>query len=221
MQILETLQLLKSTFALEHVLGHKDDATNEPLPWKASLNVRCDAIVTNKLDSIQTVKKEVPYLPACQVALSIAGTTITHYLPTQIRQHYGEHLQMAYLCTRHHWETDQFETVDWELFRSSILDFSLPKHFFLVKWVNHLLPFQSQQFRFLQSTSLACPSSCGDGNKNEDHFLRCTHSPRLQFFLALHTSLVATFDRHHVDPYLRRTLTSLLGPYTNTTTDTS
>jgi hypothetical protein len=221
MQIMDSLRLLKSTFALEHVLGHQDDGTDEPLPWKASLNVRCDAIATATLDNIQTVEPDVPFLPACKVALTIAGTTITHHLPTQIRQHYGKRLQTAYLCARHHWEIDQFDTVDWELFRSSILDFSLPKRFFLVKWVNHLLPFQSQQFRYLQSTSPACPSSCGDGHEDEDHFLRCTHSARLQSLLALHESLVNTFDRHHVDPYLRRALTSLLAPYTNIPTDTS
>jgi hypothetical protein len=35
------------------------------------------------------------------------------------------------------------------------------------------------------------------------------------------TSLKATFDRQNVDPYLRRSLTRLLDPYTHATTDTS
>jgi hypothetical protein len=153
--------------------------------------------------------------------LSLDGTTITHHLPTQIRQHYGKRLQVAYLCKRHEWEAPQFDTVDWDLFRLAILQFSLPKRFFLIKWTNHLLPFQSQQFRFHQSTSSSCPSSCGTGHEDEIHFLRCPHAARQQSFLALLTTLTATFDRQNVDPYLRRALTRLFDPYTQRTTDTS
>jgi hypothetical protein len=221
MQILDTLQLLQSTFGLEHILGHQDQDPDEPLTWKATLNVHCDAIATAQLAQLDTVETTVPFLPASKVALSIDGTTITHHIPTQIRQYYGHRLQQVYLSKHHHWEPSQFASVDWELFRLVILQFSLPKRFFLTKWVNLLLPFQSQQFRFNQSVSAACPSLCGCSPEDAHHFLRCNHATRVASFHALAALLATTFDRLHIDPYLRRCVISLLEPYTEAHTDTS
>jgi hypothetical protein len=101
-QWVDTLQLLQSSFKLEHILGHQDNLNAEPLPWKAPLKAHCNAIATTQLESIQNIEKEVLYLLACKVVLSIAGSTVTHHIPNHVWQHYGKHIQTAYLCQHHH-----------------------------------------------------------------------------------------------------------------------
>jgi hypothetical protein len=48
------------------------------------------------------------------------------------------------------WDDPVFNLVNWPTFHAAMLHQSFLKCFFMVKWVNHLLPFEAQQFKFKQ-----------------------------------------------------------------------
>jgi hypothetical protein len=54
---------------------------------------------------------------------------------------------------RYEWTTQQFDQVNWQLFRSTIYKYSLPKRLFMIKWLNGLLPFQAWMNKFGQSSA--------------------------------------------------------------------
>jgi hypothetical protein len=214
MQIIDTLSLLATTVTLEHVKGHQDDSIpREELPWVAQLNIRCDDLATAELLSISQPTPIVPFLPASLVALTVQGITLTHHIPSQLRQLHSKLTQQPYLEKHHRWTAGAFDTVHWDLLRSCLSDFSIVIRFFFVKWINLLLPLQAQQHKFKQSPSPACPSRCGASVEDETHFLRCPHDDRLAIFTALQTRLASLFIERHFDPYLRRMVWLFLDQY--------
>jgi hypothetical protein len=85
MQILSAIQAFADGVRLEHVGGHQDTKYPEqPLPWEAQLNQRCDEIVTAHLEVALEPLPTVPFLPARQVSISVGQHTITHHIPTQL-----------------------------------------------------------------------------------------------------------------------------------------
>jgi hypothetical protein len=90
MQILASIQSLASFVELEHVEGHQDTKyPGRPLPWEAQLNQHCDEIATAHLEAGNAPLPTVPFLPASQVSISVGAPTITHHIPTQLRNFAG------------------------------------------------------------------------------------------------------------------------------------
>jgi hypothetical protein len=214
MQIVDTLSLLATTAHLQHVKGHQDDSLPPgDLPWPAQLNVRCDELATDELERVEHPTPLVPFFPASLVSLTVQGRTLTHHIPSQLRQLHSALAQRPYLTKHHHWATGIFDTVDWDLLWSCLTASSTTLRFFFVKWINHLLPLQAKQHKFKQSPSPACPSRCGASVENESHFLRCSHLDRLAIFTTLQTQLAELFTKRHFDPYLRRIVWLFMDQY--------
>ena len=125
MQIVDTLHLLDTDVSFSHVKGHQDDSIDPTeLPWHAQLNIRCDAIATATLTTVEH-DPTVPFLPASEVSLSIADTTLTHHVPSQIRRLHASQQQRIYLCKHHSWVLPSlFDTVHWDVVRPALLAFS-------------------------------------------------------------------------------------------------
>jgi hypothetical protein len=207
MQIRETLTQLNIRTSDEHILSHQaDDPTSlrgDPVPWKTQLNSRCDALATHHLQQQTQPTLLVPFLPASGVTLTIQNRTITSKLPAQLRHIGGsslpytnKKLQVRHMCRIHNWTPAQFHSVDWTSFHAvTNIKSNFPNRLFLIRWVNHILPFHHRQFRFQLSPSPNCPS------ESESHLLRCPHPDRK----ALHkTSLnkIRAISRQHPDPFL-------------------
>jgi hypothetical protein len=139
---------------LEHVESHQDTKNpNRPPTWEAILNNRCDAIASNKLASAMDVLRQVPFLPAGKISLS---------LDVGLRQCSNLPALRDYLCQHHQWDGPEFDTVKWEALQSAALSQSFLNRLFLIKSTNDLLPFQVQQLKFGFRPVPSCPSHCGE-----------------------------------------------------------
>jgi hypothetical protein len=104
MQILSAIQAIAADIKLEHVEGHQDTKYPEqPLPWEAQLNKRCDEIATAHLEAALEPIPTVPFLPASQVSISIRRHTITHHIPTQLRTFAGLPGLRTHFVKHHEW----------------------------------------------------------------------------------------------------------------------
>jgi hypothetical protein len=211
MQILDALAAFYPMPILCHVEGHQDTKYPDlPLPWNAQLNKRCDEIATEYLDAATDILRTTSFFPASKVSLTVAHTTITHHIPSQLRYFSGLSEHRAYICRHHGLTLDEYETIDWERLHASTRRLSFLLRLFVIKWVNDLLPLQRQQHRYKQSPSASCPSSCGHHDEDWNHFLRCSHTHRRTSWSDYSKTLSSVFETHNIDPSLRRALLSLL-----------
>jgi hypothetical protein len=132
------------------------------------------------------------------VGLVVAGTSITHHYPSQLRTLASLPASKAYLCDHHGWAPAVFDLVDWPTFHSCTLTVSFLQHLFIIKWVNDLLPFQTQQHKFNQSPSPLCPSSCGE-YEDWRHFPRCPHQARALLWRSYSDIITKTFNTWEID----------------------
>jgi hypothetical protein len=191
--------------------GHQDTKyPDQPLPWDAQLNQRCDEIATDHLEAATEILRTTSYFPASKVSLTVQHTTITHHIPSQLRYISGLPAHRAYICRHHGLTLDEYDTIGWERLHASTRQLSFLLRLFVIKWLNDLLPFQCQQHRYNQSPSPSCPSSCGCRNEDWTHFLRCSHLYRRQSWADYRKALSPIFERHHINPSLCRVLLSLL-----------
>jgi hypothetical protein len=87
---------------------------------------------------------------------------------------------------------------------------SFPNRLFKIRWLNHLLPLHHRQHQMRMSPSSNCPSNCGCTSEDDAHLLRCPHPDRQLHISNLLRDLRTLFDRHHVDPWLRQILFSVI-----------
>jgi hypothetical protein len=122
MQIVDTLNLLDTEVSFSHFKGHQDDSTDPTkLLWQAQLNIRCDVIATETLATANHDPK-VPFVPASELSLTIASTTITHHVPSQIRRLYASIKQCAYITKHHAWISPTlFDHIHWDVVRPALL----------------------------------------------------------------------------------------------------
>ena len=230
MQILDTIKLLNRPTSFEHIHSHQDDGPrNAPLSWNVQLNSICDASATAQLHKLTdpttetplAAAKLVPFLPASQVSLEIQGQTINRKIPSTIRHICGATLpfndktnQIEYLCNRHGWTRTEFDSIDWNRFSSAIHSRGFYPEMFLFKWTNHIAPLLLRQKKFGLSPTAECPSPhCGCPEEDESHLLRCEHPARLAILKNLRDTLKDSFNRHHVDPWLRQILFAYLASF--------
>ena len=211
MEIMAALHSFPTIPVLHHVEGHQDSKyPMRPLSWEAQLNQRCDAIATDYLNQSSQVLYTTSFFPASKVSLQVSQTTLTHHIPSQLRMAMGYQAQRAYLCQHHDWEPEAFDLIDWHHWHTAVRHIPFLQRLFVVKWINDLLPFQKQQYKFRQSPSASCPSSCGCHSEDWAHFLRCTHPHRIDAWREFVQTLNQTLDQHNWDPTLRRILTKLI-----------
>jgi hypothetical protein len=107
----------------------------------------------------------------------------------------------------------QFSSIDWPHFRAVTYKFSLPQRFFLIKWLNDLLPFQARMHTYGQSSMAGCPHLCGCDSEDHHHLLHFPADACTTLFLQLPTGLDTLCISHKIDPLLRKVLLTLLSPY--------
>ena len=211
MEIVSSLRSFSPIPVLHHVEGHQDSKyPNRPLSWEARLNQRCDEIATDYLNQASHVLYTTSFFPSSKVSLKVSSKTITHHIPSQLRTEAGYQAQRVYLCKHHDWEPEAFDLVDWPQWHQAVRRIPFLQRLFVIKWINDLLPFQQQQYKFHQSPSASCPSSCGCHSEDWTHFLRCTHPHRRDSWREFVQTLNMSLDQHNWDPTLRRLLTKLI-----------
>jgi hypothetical protein len=151
--------------------------------WRTNLTF----CATAELECIEHPTPLVSFFPTSLVSLTVQDRTLTYHIPSQLRQLHPALAQCPYLMKHHHWATDVFNTVNWDLLWSCLPAYSTTLRFFFVKWINHLMPLQAQQHKFKQSPSLACPSRWGASVEDKSHFLCCSHLDHLAIFTKLQT----------------------------------
>ena len=183
MQIIDTMQQLQMEICeIIHVPGHQDEKeTFENLTWESKMNVYCDQLATKELIQIKQPSRHIPMLPASRITLKIHGYIITHHIPRQIQQLWGKQQQRIYLSKHHKWTLNQFEEIDWQLFRITFYKFSFKKKLFIIKWINKILPLNKRHYEFNMVHSAECPSRC-QCPETESHFLRCPHIARKELY---------------------------------------
>jgi hypothetical protein len=213
LQILDTLAAFPYMPTLCHVEGHQGTKyPDRPLQWDAQLNQRCDKIATDHLEAATDILSTTTFFPASKASLTVGVTTLTHHIPSQLRFFAGLSAHHVYLCRHHHWTTEEYETISWARYFATTRKLSFLLRLFVIKWINDLLPFQQQHHKYKQSPSASCPSTCGCQNEDWDHFLTCSHPHRRQSWREFGPVLSALFERHKLDPSLRRVLLFLFGP---------
>ena len=171
--ITDTLQLLQLNIRFQHVHSHPEKHhPNAPLSWDETLNTRCDELATHHLEAATTPKPLVPFIPASKAHLQVNGTTITHHIPTQLRYMCSVQATKQYLCHRYNWDTTIFDSVDWNLFRSSFLAADFNLRLFVIKWINHLHPLGYRQHRINQHHCPTC-HFCEHPHEDDHHLLHC------------------------------------------------
>ena len=213
MQIIDTIRLLNINLRYHHVKGHQDDdgPANEdsPLSRQAQLNVACDHLATAALQ-IALPSPLVTFLPASRVAVTIEGQSINRKIPRSVRTLIGRRRQLSSFTRRYGWTSVQFDQIDWPTYRSATSKLSLKKRFFVIKWLNDILPFQARMHKFGQSSLAGCPEVCGCDSEDHAHLLHCPVAHRRGLFLQLGPALEIIYDTHNIDPYLRRVLSMLV-----------
>jgi hypothetical protein len=118
------------------------------------------------------------------------------------------------MCRIHNWTPALFHSVDWTSFHAiTNIKSNFPNRLFLIRWVNHILPFHHRQFRFHLSPSPNCPSDCGCVEESESHLLRCPHLDRKALHQTSLTKIRAISRQHHADPWLLQILFSIMSNY--------
>jgi hypothetical protein len=173
--------------------------------------MRCDEIVIDHLEAASQPIPNVTFLPASQVSLSVGNYTITHHIPTQLRYFAGPAGLREHYCRHHKWKSPAiFDLIDWPLFHQATLATTFSHRLFIIKWINGLLPFQKQQFRYKQSPPASCPSACGCTEEDWRHFPRCPHEQRKSSWKTLPSTLASVMETWHLDPSLRRVVLHLV-----------
>ena len=152
-----------------------------------------------------TARPLVTFIPASKVHLQIHGISLTHHVPTQVRYLCNLQATKNYLQHRYSWTSQTFDSVDWELFRSSFLALSFNLRLFTIKWVNHLLPLGYRQHRINVHHSPNCPS-CDHSHEDDDHILHCPNLARQALLRDTLARLLLLFNKWHADPALRMML---------------
>jgi hypothetical protein len=163
-----------------------------------------------KLPRLTWSQQLLPF-PPCHSSLPA-----THHIPTQLRTFAGLPGLRAHFVRHYAWDFPTiFDLIDWPVFHAATLATTFLKRLFIITWINSLLSFQKQQFRYQQSPSSSCPSACGCTEEDWHHFPRCPHLQRKQSLASFIPTISATIERWKLDPGLRCILLHLLVPLTS------
>lgn len=144
-------------------------------------------------------------LPASIIQLKIKHRHITLHIPSQIRNLLRADAQKNYLIQQHKWNNEIYNDIDWELLSSTITTFSIKKRWFIIKWINHLPPFNERHYIFNMTSDPYCLSKC-NGKENEKHSLRCNNQDQTKILEKLEKDLIIILKKYKVNPDIRRVI---------------
>ena len=217
MLIDNSLKALGLASRYTHVKGHQDKGLSpeelRALPQPTQLNIRCDQLASDQLERTLPIPS-VPFAEETAVTLDVDGHSITHHVPSQIRNAYGRRLQRKYLTKRYHWQHNEFDWVHWHIVRRSLLKFGQSRRNFLIKRQNLITPLMHRRFRYTLETTDKCPS-CRHHSETDYHFLRCPHEHRRQLLEDIVPELLQLCKKHKIDPGIKTALRFLLASLRN------
>jgi hypothetical protein len=113
--IVDILNRLPIKLACLHVKGHQDEDTPaETLPWEAQMNCHADACATDYLDNWAVSSQVVPFIPASQASISIAGVSITRNVARRLRQAASSPALANHIMSTNGWNDWIFNSIDWD-----------------------------------------------------------------------------------------------------------
>ena len=198
MQIMDTIREMDIVIPTSHVKGHQD--SKKHLSYEARLNIQADLLATRAWQRHFTGHKHVHY-PASQCSFYINNQVITRAYRKTMRRAYASHHTSTYLHEKYKWDDAQCESVDWYSHGSSIG--CLPHNIlrFTQRFIINWLPRNKTLFDRNSSPTNLC-QTCKSEVETERHFLWCEKNS--QHGGKLHESLCKAFNKHKVDPNLRK-----------------
>jgi hypothetical protein len=182
--ILEILRRLPFKLSLNHVKGHQDEATAvEDLPWEAQMNCHADEYATDYLDNWSEPSKIVPFIPASNASISIAGATITRNVARRLRLAAGSPDIEKHLKHKHGWNDWILQSIDWDNQAKALGTLVYTQELFAIKWAHGLLPTRRHMERMGRAESDLCPS-CLETIETATHIFGCDKRQPVARFLS-------------------------------------
>ena len=203
MQIMQTIRELDTVMPTLHVKGHQDkDIPESELSYEARLNIQADILATRAWKHHKCGHKHVHY-PASECSLFINNKVITRAYRVQMRRAYSSHNTREYLMDKFHWSSDTITTIDWYSHGTSIAALPHNQLRFVQRFIIDWLPYNNRLHERGQSPSNLC-TTCNEEPETERHFLFCTSNQ--QDRTKLHDALRKVFNKHNVDPNIRKVI---------------
>jgi hypothetical protein len=174
--------------------------SNMPKSYKTTLNACCNEITTEHLQKSDTVWSRVPFIPdkavynsqskECQSLLTIPLCTSIGFPMSKLAMHTS--------VTTNQWNTNTCESINWELFSTTLVSLAF----------GHWLGQPSRSFGLLSESYHPhhTPDYCFCDEPIEDNYmLSCSHSERYSILKDQLVQLPKLYDQWHMDPCLSST----------------
>ena len=190
-----------------HVRGHQDRFhAYSTLPLTAQLNVDADRLA-NLYDYPPDISPlRVPLITGCCALLHTPQGTVNSNYRTTLRYLATWQPLRHYLCNKHDWDIDTFESVDWTS-HGRALRASFHRRQFHIKFLHDWLPLGYLRSRYAVYYSDSCPLCTPPVIETRTHFLRCPHRP---WKGPLFDDLEKFWRLQYLDPFLRLLLVEIL-----------
>jgi hypothetical protein len=139
--IVDILNRLPFKLACLHVKGHQDDdAPVAELPWEAQMNCHANAHATDYLNNWSAPSKVVPFIPASQASISLAGVTLTRNVVRWLRQAASSPALAQHIMTANGWNAWILNSIAWDSQSKALGTLEHTQEIFVTKWAHNLLP---------------------------------------------------------------------------------
>jgi len=182
-----------------HVKGHQDEKANRPLTIEEILNIECDRLAKQYVQTSVTKSTALdnPEIEEAQLHLRIAGKTICRRFIPALREAAATPAYKQYLRNKLDWSVSDAGNVNWKALKYAIQSFPPNDQRRLVLFINDKLPLRASKAH-PHPGSLLCPT-CKRDNEDAWHFLECRHADRRREFTSLkqHLTQFATTNSLH------------------------
>ena len=193
--------------AFLHVKGHQDNhADSSTLSLPAQLNIEADSLASSYIYPPTISSRIAPLIGGATALLHGPYGTINSNYRSILRTLASAPSLRDYLCNKHEWSPETFQSIDWESHGIVVRSHFLRRHF-VIKFLHQWLPLGHLRSRYASYYSATCPSCSEPTHEDQDHFLRC---PNRSWLGALLDALRDFWQDNHVDPSLRSLLTEYL-----------
>jgi hypothetical protein len=202
--VVDILNRLPIKLACLHVKGHQDEVTPaETLPWEAQMKCHADAYATDYLDNWAVSSQVVPFIPASQASLSIAGVSITRNVARRLRQAASSPALANHIMSTNGWNDWIFNSIDWDSQAKTLNTLEYTQELFVTKWAHNLLPTRRHMKRMGRAESDLRPS-CLATIETAPHIFACLK--RLPWHVAFLDSLRKLLAKLRTQPDLQTIL---------------
>jgi hypothetical protein len=137
--IVDILNRLPFKLTCLHVKGHQDDAAPAAeLLWEAQMNCHADACATDYLNNWSAPSKSVPFIPASQASISLAGVTLTRNVARRLRQAASSPAQ--HIMTANGWNAWILNSIAWDSQSKALGTLEHTQEIVVTKWAHNLFP---------------------------------------------------------------------------------